>query len=306
MSERASACVSKSNKAASQFKASLYRSRPSPSFVLVSLKTTVRSALAAGLGFGLGLGVAAQPSSSPAPAGAQAQPLPSPHEADLGDLRALVAKGQFPAAEDLSGKVLRHYERLRDASQPAEAGYVLGSCMVAYSLFARAEVLALAGHGAVAEAALAQARDYRSRHPETHLPANASLWQEAEACTAGLVAEAKGDGEGAMRAYRDDPDSPKSCSRLALLEFGRGRIDQARQWALIHADDPVSQYVLAQLALRTKNAAAARQHADRAWQEFAREEQGAKELLPIQFCEASRLAAFRAKLPKPPPRPSAP
>jgi hypothetical protein len=237
--------------------------------------------------------------------GPAAQP-PPPHQEDLGDIRALVARGKFADAALLSDRVTAHYEQVRDASQASQARSRIGdSCMVCYCLFVKAQVLALKPDAASGERALAAARDYHAQHQETQFPSMADLWQELDSATAGLIEEARGDDAAASQAYLQTPNSPKSTGRLAFLEFKRGHFDQARTWAFIHADDPTSELVLAQIAIRSKNLAAARQHVDRAWEQLLQAQKGRKELMPLYFCVAPQIAALRAKLPKPAaPKPS--
>lgn len=236
----------------------------------------------------------------PAAADEGAKP-PPPHQEDLGDIRALVARGKFVEAAKLSDRVTANYEQIRDANQASRANlWAAESCMVGYCLFVKAQVLALESDAAAGEQALAAARAYHAQHQETQSPGIAAIWQEMDSSTTGLVAEAKGDNAAASQAYLQTPNSPKSTGRLALLELKRGHFDQARTWAFIHADDPTSELVLAQIAIRSKNVSAARQHLDRAWQQLAQAQKGAKELMPLYFCVAPQIATLRAKLPKPP------
>ena len=110
--------------------------------------------------------------------------------------------------------------------------------------------------------------------------------------------------------YSDVNDSPKATGRLAALEFKRGHLDQAKAWAYIHADDPTSEYVLAQVAFRAKSYAVAQRHVGIALGQLQKALASSAEYMPVYFCEMPDLLGLRAKLqpflPKPPPKAAPP
>lgn len=171
--------------------------------------------------------------------------------------------------------------------------------MGCFCQYAKAQALALMGHGGDAKAALAAARASRASNPVFRNPHVAAFWAELDTATAGYIAESEGRLSDALTAYRTlaATSPPEITSRIAALELKQGRTDEARTWAFIHADDPTSQWVLAELALRAHQPLVAQLHVTNALARINRELSGSDEFEPIYYALTPSLRMLHRRLP---------
>lgn len=262
--------------------------------------------------------VLAQPAPPPAanaPAAGAAAPAPAAeHQESLRDLRSLIAQGKLKAAPALCDKLQADYENARaefsaansDPAKQREA--TIAMFMACYCIYAKAQVYALQGNTTEALAAFAQAKDYRTAHPEFQNTRLMPMWKGLDVLTSGLILEKQKKLDDAVQNYLpasyDQEMGARATGRLAMIELGRGHLDKASSWAYIHADDPTSQYALAQIDVRKKDLVAAKKHANLAIQLIQKQLATGKEYQPIYFAEGPAIVALQKKLPAlPPPKP---
>jgi hypothetical protein len=234
-------------------------------------------------------------------------PPPAPAPESLRTLRSAVVAGKLAGTADLCDRVRAQYERNRDAEHAKNDNqWFVDSFMACYCLYAKTQVLTLAHDFPAAELALAAARGYRTTHPETTMSHALPLFQELDAISAGLLLEKQGKLDAAVQAYLPANSSAKATSRLAVISQTRGQTDQARTWAFINADDPTSQWVLAEVALKSNNNVVAQRHAAIAANLIQKSAAGTKEFMPVYYCEAPAIFALRRNLQKFAPKPPAP
>ncbi len=252
------------------------------------------------------------PSSPSAGAGA----APQPHEESLADLRQAVAQGKLKGTPALCDRLRAGYEQRRDQllaqpSQPdGQARAAVETYMACYCIYAKAQAQALLNDTAGAKASLAAAMDYRSKSAVFQNPRVQPLLQELTILSSGLVQERAGQLDLAIQtylpaSYLTGAQSHVVTGRLALIEFKRGHLEKAQSWAYIHADDPTSQFVLAQISVQKKNPLVAQKHAGTAIGLLNKELKNGKEYMPLFFAEAPSIRALSKKLP-PLPKPAPP
>jgi tetratricopeptide (TPR) repeat protein len=221
-----------------------------------------------------------------------------------------VSRGQLKGLAELCDRLAIAYEQQRDANfAKNDRQGLVDSFMACYCRYVKAQVLALAHDYPDAEAAIEEARSYRKLHTETSAKSVIPIWQELEAVSTGLILEEQGKLEEAKAAYLQAPESAKATGRLAILELSRNKIDAAKSWALIHANDPTSQYALAQISAKQGRPVPALQEVNRALGHLQKELATGSEYMPAYFSELPDMMKLRAKLQKlipPPPKPAPP
>jgi hypothetical protein len=241
---------------------------------------------------------------------------PKPHEETLADLRLAVAQGKLKGAPALCDRLRAGYEQRRDQllAQPSvadsQARAAVETYMACYCIYAKAQAQALLGDIAGAKTSLAAAMDYRASSPVFQNPRVQPLLQELTILSSGLVQERSGQLDLAIQtylpaSYLTGAQSHVVTGRLALIEFKRGHLEKAQSWAYIHADDPTSQFVLAQISVQKKNPLVAQKHTGTALGLLNQELKSGKEYLPLFFAEAPAIRALSKQLP-PLPKPAAP
>ena len=244
------------------------------------------------------------------PAGSQASagsPADVPHVESLRDVRLAVAHGKYGGLAEMCDRLALAYEQRRDLAlaQKNREGLV-DSFMACYCRYVKAQVLALKGDFPGAGAALDDARSYRKTRSETSAKGISSVWQELEAVTSGFLLEKQHRFDDAKNAYLQAPESAIATGRLAIVELARGRNDAAKAWALPHANEPTSQFVLAEISAKLGRIAPALQDANRALGHLQKQLADGSEYMPAYFCELPALSAFRAKLQKQMPKKAPP
>lgn len=234
----------------------------------------------------------------------------------MADLRQLVAEGKLKDTPALCDRLRAGHERL-SAELLAQVGQAdsqgraaVETYMACYCIYAKAQVQALLNDVPGAKASLAEASAYRSRSPVFKNPRVQPILQELTILSSGLVQERAGQSNLAIQTYLPasylvGAQSHVVTGRLALIEFNRGHLEKAQSWAYIHADDPTSQFVLAQISVQKKNPLVAQKHAGTAIGLLNKELKSGHEYMPLYFAESSAIHALSKKLP-PLPKPPAP
>jgi hypothetical protein len=251
------------------------------------------------------------PSSTPKSA------TPQPPQETLRDLRIAVAQGRLKDAPALCDRLQSAYEEQRGVVLKAvetpttRAQASVETYMACYCIYSKSQVQAFSGDFPGAEATLLIARNFRSRYPEFKNPRIRPILDNMDSLTAGLINERSGKLDAAVQTYlpatyQSGAESPLATGRLAMIELKRGHTDKAQSWAYIHADDPTSQFVLAQLALQKKNSLVAQRHATTALNLIQKQLKDGKEYMPVYFAEAPAIRALSKMLPPLPPPPAKP
>jgi len=270
--------------------------------------------------FGQAAGPAAPAPPPPAapspPASAPSQPPPE----TLRDLRLDIAQGKMKDTPALCDRLRGTYEANRailiaSPEQPNNRNQAaVETFMACYCIYAKAQVQALTGDLPGAEASLKDAAAFQAKYSEFNNPRILPIMQDLDVISRGLILEHSDKLDAAVQTYlpityQTGPEAPIATGRLAVIELKRGHVDKAQSWAYIHADDPTSQFVLAQIAQQKKNLLVAQRHATTAIGLLQKQLKDGKEYMPAFYVEAPAIRALSKKLPPlppPPPKPAAP
>jgi hypothetical protein len=234
----------------------------------------------------------------------------------LDDLRQAVAQGKLKDAPALCDRLRADYEKRRtqllaqSGLPDSQAHAAIETYMACYCIYAKAQVQALLNDVTGAKISLAEALDYRNKSPVFQNPRVQPILQELTILSNGLVQERAGQWNLAIQtylpaSYLSGGQSHVVTGRLALIELKRGHLEKAQSWAYIHADDPTSQFVLAQISVQKKNGIVAQKHAATAIGLLNKELKNGKEYMPLFFAESPAIHALSKKLP-PLPKPALP
>jgi len=269
--------------------------------------------------FSQAAGSAAPAPPPPAATSAPESAPPQPPIETLRDLRLDIAQGKLKGTPALCDRLRGTYEAHRailiaSPEQPNNRNEAaVETLMACYCIYAKAQVQALTGDLPGAEASLTDATAFRARYPEFNNPRIQPLMQDLEVLSRGLIQERSDKLDAAVQTYlpvtyQTGPEAPIATGRLAIIEFKRGHVEKAQSWAYIHADDPTSQFVLAEIAMQKKNLVVAQRHATTAIGLIQKQLKDGKEYLPAYYVEAPAIRALSKKLPPlpAPPKPPAP